>query len=123
MRKALKISTDGTTMVLDLDSEAGALKTLQNGVGGYIERLELVSLNIDMWCNEDGIAEQLPLNPYAAALVRGAYPNTTSSYAVLGDVVLTPMNTDEEDDGETRGFSDGRLARIEGAIAALRNLR
>lgn len=87
--KALKISTTGEETELE-DTD---LKTLQDGVGGYIEAIHLDS--ITMWVNEDGIALKLPLNPRAQELWERAVPGWPHHGHLVGDVVLTGA-TDEE---------------------------
>ena len=42
----------------------GSLEEMQKIVGGYIESVS-ISGNIDLWVNEDGLAEKLPFNLYA----------------------------------------------------------
>lgn len=42
----------------------GSLASMQAIVGGYIESIN-VSSRIDLWINEDGLAEKLPFNLYA----------------------------------------------------------
>jgi len=73
-------------------------KMLQAGVGGWIE---LVRLNngVDMWVNENGIAENLPYNPTATAIYWSNFGFMSGQ--IFGDVVFTSSNPD----GETIGLS------------------
>jgi hypothetical protein len=54
----------------------------------------------DLWCNENGIAERLPLNLIASAIYSDAF---NASNAILGDIIITGGSDDE---GETLGLSD-----------------
>lgn len=74
-------------------------KTLSDAVGGWIECVRL-SENEDLWCNENGIAEGLPLNMIATAIYSETF-NATNP--IVGDVIITG-GADEE--GETLGLSD-----------------
>ena len=73
-------------------------KMLQAGVGGWIE---LVRLNngVDMWVNENGIAENLPYNPTATAIYWSNFGFMSGQ--IFGDVVFTNSN----DEGDTIGLT------------------
>ena len=73
-------------------------KMLQAGVGGWIE---LVRLNndVDMWVNENGIAENLPYNPTATAIYWSNFGFMSGQ--IFGDVVFTNSNAE----GETIGLT------------------
>jgi len=73
-------------------------KMLQAGVGGWIE---LVRLNngVDMWVNENGIAENLPYNPTATAIYWSNFGFMSGQ--IFGDVVFTSSN----DEGDTTGLT------------------
>ena len=47
--------------------EEPSLEWLQAQVGGYIERVP--GLGVQVWCNEDGRMAGLPRNPHAAKLL------------------------------------------------------
>jgi len=71
---------------------------LKAGVGGWIE---LVRLNhgVDMWVNENGIAENLPYNPTATAIYWSNFGFMSGQ--IFGDVVFTNSN----DEGDTIGLT------------------
>jgi len=73
-------------------------KMLQAGVGGWIE---LVRLNndVDMWVNENGIAENLPYNPTATAIYWSNFGFMSGQ--ISGDVVFTNSNAE----GDTIGLT------------------
>ena len=71
---------------------------LRAGVGGWIE---LVRLNhgVDMWVNENGIAENLPYNPTATAIYWSNFGFMSGQ--IFGDVVFTNSNAE----GDTIGLT------------------
>jgi hypothetical protein len=71
---------------------------LKSGVGGW---LELVRLNhgVDMWVNENGIAENLPYNPTATAIYWSNFGFMSGQ--IFGDVVFTNSNAE----GDTIGLT------------------
>jgi len=71
---------------------------LKAGVGGWIE---LVRLNngVDMWVNENGIAENLPYNPTATAIYWSNFGFMSGQ--IFGDVVFTNSNAE----GDTIGLT------------------
>jgi len=73
-------------------------QTISDGVGGWIE---LVRLNngVDMWVNDNGIAENLPYNPTATAIYWSNYGFMSGT--IFGDVVFTSS----DDTGETTGLT------------------
>ena len=101
IQKAVVINTDGEKSVVEFEF-ANSYKTLSNAVGGYIECVGLEGA--DMWCNENGIAEGLPLNMVASAIYSEAFG---VSNPILGNVIITG-GADEE--GETLGLTDEQVA-------------
>jgi hypothetical protein len=71
---------------------------LKEGVGGW---LELVRLNhgVDMWVNENGIAENLPYNATATAIYWSNFGFMSGQ--IFGDVVFTNSNAE----GDTIGLT------------------
>lgn len=65
-----------------------SLQAYQSIVGGYIEAVRLVdgplSVAMDYYCNEDGLAEQLPFNPRATLLY---FLSFNAQGYIVGDVV------------------------------------
>ena len=74
---------------------------LKEGVGGW---LELVRLNhgVDMWVNENGIAENLPYNATATAIYWSNFGFMSGQ--IFGDVVFTNSNAE----GDTIGLTVGQ---------------
>ena len=71
---------------------------IRDGVDGWIE---LVRLNngVDMWVNEDGIAQNLPYNPTATAIYWSNFGFMSGQ--IFGNVVFTNSN----DEGDTTGLT------------------
>ena len=77
------------------------LETLQEAVGGYVERVPVVKQtldNLDMWLNEEGKLKSLPLNMIATNL-SGIWKNGDF---IVGDVLVCAF--DEE--GNSIGITD-----------------
>ena len=100
-QKAVIITTEGKKSLVDFDF-GNSYQTLSDAVGGMIECVGLK--DADVWCNENGIAEGLPLNMIASAIYSDAF---NSSNAILGNVIITG-SCDAE--GETLGLTDEQVA-------------
>ena len=98
MTKALRITTAGAIQELDLSRDS--LTVLQNGVGGWVQAVDLTT-TMTLWCNEEGKLEGLPHNPYAQRLWDTAFGADTDY--IVGDVVLTGAPDDE---GYTTALSE-----------------
>lgn len=101
-----KINTNGDISIETLDSEFVDYNTLSEGVGGMIEAVTLN--NFDLWCNEEGLYANLPINTIATQLWDETYPN--SGNVILGNVVITGGCDDE---GETLGLNHDQIQLIE----------
>ena len=100
-QKAVIITTDGDKSVVEFDF-GKSYQTLSDAVGGMIECVGLE--DADVWCNENGIAEGLPLNMIASAIYSDAF---NASNPILGNVIITGSCDDE---GETLGLTDEQVA-------------
>lgn len=100
-QKAVIISTEGQKSVVEFEFRK-SYQLLSDAVGGMIECVGLK--DADVWCNENGIAEGLPLNMIASAIYSDAF---NSSNAILGNVIITGSCDDE---GETLGLTDEQVA-------------
>ena len=96
--KAIIITTEGKKSVVTF-TIGDSYKLLSDSVGGMIECVGL-SENEDLWCNDNGISERLPLNMIASAIYSEAFG---AGNPILGDVIITGGADDE---GETLGLSD-----------------
>lgn len=83
---------DGTKAVQECKYEE-QLKYLQNMVRGYVEAIEIPSLGITMWCNEEAKIKPQGLVPNfnATKLWQSEYGDTDVIY---GNAVLTSSTTD-----------------------------
>lgn len=88
---AVKISADQTITFLPVTEVD--LAFLQKEVGGYITPISMSfiprpAVDINAWCDEDGLMKGLPVNELASVLLR-----TT----LVGDVVFTKRNGEWDD--------------------------
>lgn len=109
MEKALIHKADGTTKIVEFQL-GDSYRFLSDAVGGLIE-LVRIAPTLDMWVNENFIAEaedkELKLNAVATAMYSASLPQP---YPILGDVVFTGGSDDE---GETLGLTEDTLARLQ----------
>ena len=92
MKTALRINTDFTTEILDIEEDS--LKKLQGAVGGWVQAVDLRD-DLTLWCNEEG------------KLVEGMMPNVIGTHlyeknfgvldVIMGDIVFTGGTDDEGD--------------------------
>lgn len=101
----LQVTTDGTVKEL----ETLSLESLQEGVGGWVQAID-IRHDVTMWLNEEGKMEGLPLNPVAQALWNQAFGQTDY---IVGNAVFTG-GTDE--DGQTLPLSRERAEEIRGVV-------
>jgi hypothetical protein len=114
MKLALQVKTTGEVERLDLAPDS--LATLQAGVGGYIEAIDLAK-DLTLWCNEEGKIIELPHNPFAQFIwdmARGVHTDY-----IVGDIVLTG-GTDK--DGETLGLSEEQVEIVKQTIDKVRQI-
>lgn len=104
MRKALKVSAELATEVIDLDAPQGSLKVLQDAVGGLIQPIGVG--NVELVINEEGKIFDLPYNEYGTRILRKAY--STDDY-IVGDIVVTGGVDDE---GEWIGLTDEQVSQF-----------
>lgn len=66
-----------------------SLKFLQKAVGGYIEHLSMPDGELDLWLNEEGKLEGLPINSVATDLLWLLHPAFRGQDVLVGPIVLT----------------------------------
>lgn len=101
MKNAVILRADGSKEVIDMSLWRDYLSNMQSIVGGFIEHVN-TSIGADMWINEEGRLEGLPVNENATEL----YDPWANKEPIVGDVLLT--NVDEG--GETIGLTDHQVA-------------
>lgn len=101
---ALIVPADSDLAVAMPFTEGDSYQMLSDGVGGYIECVHIRE-GIDMWCNEDGISLNLPMNAFATAVYWLAFPQVALSAFIYGDVVFT--STDGM--GETTSLTNAQF--------------
>jgi hypothetical protein len=113
MEKALIHKSDGSTEVVEFEL-GNSYRLISDAVNGLIELVHLAP-NLDLWVNENFIAEaeekNLQINAVASAMFNAT---TGATYPILGDVVFTGGTDDE---GETLGLSDDTVSRLQLIIA------
>jgi len=100
---AVTLSVDGNVNVVQFVDDQ--LKTLQDAVGGYIERIVLAP-DLTMWVNEDGRNSGLPFNQAATSILVKYKGGTTF---IVGPVAFTG-GTDPS--GETAGISEQDITQL-----------
>ena len=91
MKTALRINTDFTTEILDLEDDS--LKKLQDAVGGLIQAVDLHD-DLTLWCNEEGKLIGLTPNIIGTHLYE---KNFAVQDTIMGDIVFTGGTDDEGD--------------------------
>jgi hypothetical protein len=107
----LLIPIDDPLEVLDPAGES--LKTLQQGVDGYVEAIDLDDA-LTMWLNEEGKLLHLPHNPRAQALWDRAFGAGTD--ITVGPVVLTGGVNEE---GDTLPLDAETVAALTAALGGV----
>jgi len=108
MEKALIYKANGTSQIVEF-SIGGSSKFLSDAVGGLFQLIHLAP-NLDLWVNENYLAEAEEKNLKVNAVASAMYSATTGvTYPILGDVVFTGGTDDE---GDTLGLDEGTLARL-----------
>ena len=111
MKTALRINTDFTTEVLDLDTDS--YEKLSGAVGGLIQSVELKD-DLVIWCNEEGKLIDLPMNIIGTHLWERSYGKTD---IIMGDVVFTG-GTDFET-GDSLPLSQAWVTQLQELAARL----
>ena len=91
MKTALRINTDFTTEILDLETDI--LEKLQAAVGGLIQAVDLHD-DLTLWCNEEGKLIGLTPNIIGTHLYEKNFAVTD---VIMGDIVFTGGTDDEGD--------------------------
>lgn len=102
--KAIKISTDGTIKVVEINK---GLDSLQSQVGGLIEFLD-VGQHLAAIVNEEGKLHGLPHNPVATAFAQ-KHCGIAPYDIIVGDMLLVGS----DDDGETADVPDIAMELVE----------
>lgn len=106
MAKAAIIRTSGLVEWVEFP-EDNSLSTLQDAVGGWVERVPLpphFQLSLDIWVNEEGLFMGLPYNSSATHLYNHYWQS--SDLIIVGDVIVTGKDLPN---GDTAGMSDADI--------------
>lgn len=113
MKAALRVNTDFTTEVLDLDTNS--YDKLSSSVGGLVEPVELED-DLVLWCNEEGKIVGLTENVIGTHLWMRSYGRTD---VIVGDVVFTG-GTDAKT-GDSLPLSHAWTVQLQELAALLRS--
>jgi len=92
MKTALRINTDFTTEILDLETDS--LAQLQEAVGGLVQAVDLHD-DLTLWCNEEGkLINGMLANVIGTHLYEKNFGMTD---IIMGDIVFTGGTDDEGD--------------------------
>lgn len=86
----------GLLLVVDSDApveerELSSLDDYQAAVGGWIESVDIPSLGVTIYVNEEGLLRQLPLNSRATFLWWFHVPAARQKAMLVGDALLVGM--------------------------------
>ena len=112
MKTALRINTDFTTEILDLEDDS--LKKLQGAVGGWVQAVDLQD-NLTLWCNEEGKLIGLTPNIIGTHMFEKSFGMTD---VIMGDVVFTGGTDDE---GDNLGLPHAWQVQLEELATKLRS--
>ena len=104
--KAMKINTDGYKTIVNFN-EATSYTVLSEAVDGLIEAVNLNTLGVTMWVNEEGKINQLKQNAIGTSLYVDEYGMHDF---ISGDIIFTHVDTDEE--GNTLGLTEEQIATL-----------
>lgn len=102
--KAVIIKANKEREVVEFSPET-CYTTLRDAVGGLIDCVSLPSQGLDLWVNDEGLLEGLPINPVASALWYGE-GYLKEPQPLVGDVIITGVADDE---GNTQGLTDEQV--------------
>lgn len=90
--RAVTIDTEGNAEAVEWDTN-DTLRPLQQAVGGYVELVSLTA-TLDMWVNETGLIDGLPVNEVATWI---AISHGLTHQPYFGPVVFTGGTDDQGD--------------------------
>lgn len=111
MKAALRVNTDFTTEVLDLEDKE--YPQLRDAVGGLIQPVDLRP-GLTIWVNEEGKLIDLPVNVIGTHLWEKSFGMTD---VIVGNCVFTGNANDE---GETEELSSAWITQIQELAVRLR---
>lgn len=116
MTKGIVVPHDATAP-LEL-REFSELGDYQQAVGGWIEAVDVASLGVTVYVNEEGLLQHLPLNSRATFLWWFHVPEARHRAMLVGDVVLVGM-PDRKGDSTDIPAELSMLLRSDGPFAVL----
>ena len=114
MKTALRINTDFTTEILDLEAES--LTQLQEAVGGLVQAVDLRP-DLTLWCNEEGkLINGMQLNVIGTHMWEKSFGMTDM---IMGNIVFTGGDDGE---GNSLPISHAWQVQLEELAAKLRTV-
>ena len=114
MKTALRINTDFTTEILDLEAES--LTQLQEAVGGLVQAVDLRP-DLTLWCNEEGkLINGMQLNVIGTHMWEKSFGMTDM---IMGNIVFTGGDDGE---GNSLHISHAWQVQLEELAAKLRTV-
>jgi hypothetical protein len=113
-KKIVIIPAEGEPYIEDIKGKTVDYDTLSSNVGGWIEHVGLES-NLDLWVNEEGKMNGLPVNPIATLLWMKYFGATD---IIMGNAVIT-AGTDAQ--GDTLGFDENDALSFTAMLGAITN--
>jgi hypothetical protein len=101
MKTAIRITTAGEATTLDISTEP--LATLQQGVGGLVQAVDL-SQRLTLWLNEEGKVLGQAHNPYGQFFWDKLYGAHTDY--IVGDIVISGGT---DGNGDTLGLTEQQV--------------
>ena len=90
------IKTDGTVQEAHpTNGVEFSLDEMRNFVGGYLEAIKLTSQEV-LYCNEDFVGLQLPINSVATEVLHQHRPDIP--YPLCGDVLIASLRETGDED-------------------------
>jgi hypothetical protein len=115
MKTALRINTDFTTEVLDLETES--YEQLRDAVGGLIQCVDLRD-DLTIWVNEEGkLINGMEVNVIGTHLYEKSYAMTD---VIMGNIVVTGAPDDE---GYNQPLSQAWVVQLQELAARLASAR
>lgn len=106
MSKAITITASGVMDYIDFD-ESKSYETIRQAVDGMIQCINIPSLDVDMWINDEGkLVNDPQFNAFGTALWTSEYGMTD---IIMGDIIITGSPDDE---GYTKGLDSKKALEV-----------
>jgi len=114
-KEALVVTAEMGIKIMPFETD-NAHVMLHDEVQGFIERVQLPTLGVDMWLNENGKNTGLPQNNFATFLFEKEHKSFDS---IRGNVVFTG---EADEKGETLGLTSSKIKQLLDFLARMTKL-